>query len=284
MNRYIDTHAHYDMAAFSEDRDEVFRMLFAAGIEKVICPAVRYDNISSMMDTLKEYPNIYFALGQHPKYLLKDQRNLGLCDTPKYKDLEKYLANVHGIINEAKQQLFEVSSLLNSDRVCAIGEVGLDYSYTMGIGEKALQSAVFRSYVELSLKRKRFPLILHVRNAHEDALNILRSYNTHFVGVIHCFRGDKDVVDQYTELGFRLGIGTGIFCFPSLLESVRYIALDNILLETDSPYLDIDGVTDDRNTSLSIPLIAETIAKEKGISIDQVAEATYNNALETFKI
>ncbi|MCR5236951.1 MAG: TatD family hydrolase [Lachnospiraceae bacterium] len=284
MNRYIDTHAHYDMAAFDDDRDSLLRKLNDAGIEKIICPAVSYDGIRTMMDTLKHHPDVYFALGQHPKYLLgKDRKQLHVCKTPKYKDLQHYLTNAQNVLYDIKHRIEEVSSLLHSDRVCAVGEVGLDYSYDPGPDERALQSAVFRSYIETALKQK-LPMILHIRDAHEDALNILASYNTRFTGVIHCFQGNKALADWYIGLGFLIGIGTSIYHHPALLETVRDIDLDDIVLETDSPYLAAAGITDERNTSLSLPLIAESIAKEKGIPTDLIAEATYDNSRKVFNI
>ena len=283
--KWIDTHAHYDMPAFDGDRDEVFEKIKEAGVGKIICPAVGYDSNRSMMSALSAYPDVFFGVGIHPKYILTgEQRSIGLGKSPKYRDLEQYLAGAQDILQLIKGQIAEISELAEAyPRVVAVGETGLDYSCSPGADEMALQSAVFRMHIEMALKQN-LPLILHVRDEHEDALGILKSYNTQFSGVIHCFRGGVDCAGQYTDLGFMLGIGTSLLDtrFPELTDVIGNTDMEKIVLETDAPYLKPDILIGERNTSISIPLIAERIAEIRGISVESVAELTYDNSERVF--
>ena len=285
--KWIETHAHYNMSVYDEDRDDVLKELSHAGIEKIICAAVSFDSNLAMMRVLKGYTNIYFALGIHPKYIInKETRKISLGNSPKYDDLKRYLSDAQRILAETGTQIEEINAYLDTSRVVAVGETGIDLSHSPRRDELALQSAVFRMHIEMALKHK-LPLILHIRDGHEEALNILHSYRTRFTGVIHCFRGDIDLARKYTELGFLLGIGTSILN-PHFTEQfaavIKNMPLDSFVLETDSPFLAPPGAEDERNTSLSIPLIGAEVAQVRGTTIETIAANTSDNAKRVFHL
>jgi len=272
----IDTHSHVNFNAYKGDRDEVIKRTLAGGVW-MINVGTKYETSKSAVELAeKNESGVYAAIGLHPIYaaaefqkiktdpdegefLVKEQD----FDKEKYKDLAK------------------------SKKVVGIGEIGLDYYYrpksAIKLGEfKAKQKKVFMEELDLA-KELSLPVIIHVRMAHEDVISILEKYSG-LRGVIHCFTGTWEQAQKYMSLGFYIGINGIIFKF-NIDEVIKQTPLDKILVETDCPYLTPTAEGKDaRNEPLFVKHVIQRIAELKGISFDEVASATTDNAKKLFKI
>lgn len=286
--RFIDTHAHYNMPAFAEDLDDVLGSIREAGVEKVICPAVSYASNEQMLHALDDHLEVFFALGIHPK--LACPRRAAKVAPPDFAGMKR-LKVWHRVRLEALDELErEVESLRpkaeKSDRVVAIGEAGLDWSLEPSEFERQVQVALFRLQIELALSL-RLPLILHVRDAHADAVAVLRKYRGAAKGVVHCFTGGWREAEEYLELGLHLGIGGRVTRddreeYMGIREAVSMAPADRLLLETDAPYVLPKGFGSARNDSTAIPRIAREVAHLRGVDVEEVARKTTANAEKLF--
>ena len=184
----------------------------------------------------------------------------------------------------------------NMPGVIAIGEIGLDYHYKREEQHRLKQHLWFIYQLNLAWKMK-LPVILHVRDAHEDALRILRWHPARKLGgVIHCFYGSREIAEQYLKLGYHIGIGGSILQLEErakdLWEAIPYIPLERILVETDAPFIlpyckDVIQpklLRRARNTSLILLAVIKKIAELKGISADEVEQTTMENAIRLFSL
>ena len=158
---YIDTHAHYNLSDYASDLDEVMAAVHAAGVEKVICPAIGYRSNEQMLETLRRYPEVSFALGIHPKHVCPGK--LAKKEVPSFasmKELRLWHANRLRILNQLSEQVEGLRDMAKSEpRVVAIGEAGLDYSLRPSGLVREVQVALFQLQIELALGL-RLPLVL----------------------------------------------------------------------------------------------------------------------------
>ncbi len=258
----IDSHAHYDYTKFDGDRDKILKECKSAGIDIVINPAITMESNEDMRKKLEKYDWIYYGVGLHPKHLVE-----GDCE-----------------INSIGYDV--LNRCADGKNVIAIGETGLDYSSQPSDIQKRQQESWFRSLIDLG-NRKKLPLILHIRDAHEEAIRILREYSLEQSGVVHCFHSDLKTARIYVEeLGLYLGIGGKVTYLEeeALRETVMHIPLERILLETDAPFVRPKDCLGKRNTSLNLPTIVKTIAQLKEISEQEVIEITSKNVKDLFGI
>ena len=202
-----------------------------------------------------EFKNIYTAIGFHPH----ESKNIKEGD---YAILEKLL--------------------LDSKNV-AVGEIGLDYYYNHST--KEVQQKAFREQIDLA-KKYDLPIIIHDREAHEDTMRILKEKARGMKVVLHCFSGDVDMAQWCLKQGYYFGIG-GVVTFKNaqkLMKIVRDIPLNNLLLETDSPFLTPAPYRGRINEPKYIPLIAKKIAELKNKKISEIAKETTFNAENFFGI
>ncbi len=266
---YIDSHAHYDLKCFNKDRHELLTKMHESGLEYIINPAIGYDSNNHMMEKLALYDWIYYAIGIHPN-------TVGIDDSVDEKWME------------------HLTELANHKKVVAIGETGLDYHRLTSDETGCLdwdftkkihrQKQWFHRLIKLALSTD-LPLILHIRDAHADAFEIMQQYEfpSENAGVVHCFCGDPDIAARYIDMGFYLGIGGRITQDePEIKAAVRNVPLSSIVLETDAPYVMPEGATGKRNTSDNIPMIAEAISRIKNISVEEVFYITNNNSKKLF--
>ena len=282
---FIETHAHYNLPAFDDDRDEVLARVRAAGVEKIVCPAISYDSNAQMMGCLAGYDDVYFAVGIHPKRVcpIRKSKRAGR-DVPRLAKLRSAYEDRAHTLERIEGELAAVRALATSgERVVAVGETGLDYSLNPGELERKIQMAAFREQVEIALKT-RLPLVLHIRDAHRDAARILHRYRTELKGSVHCFCLGPNEAKEYLAMGLMLGIGGKVTHEGNvgLREAVATAPLDRILLETDAPYVLPAGFASQRNDSTAIPMIAREVARLRGISVEEVARATAKNAERLF--
>ncbi len=256
-HHFIDTHCHFDDTAFDEDQDELLSAMHAFGVLNVVNCATDVKSCRRTLKIMKRYPWVYGAMGIHPH----EVKNLD----------EDAIAAVYNLAEE-------------NARVCAIGEIGLDYHYDFSPRDE--QQDWFIEQIELA-KELELPIIVHSREAAQDTMDIIRDYEAERVGgVIHAYSGDLQMAEEYVRMGFYLGIG-GMVTFPKvkrLIRVVEGIPLERLLLETDSPYMTPVPNRGQRNDSRQIVHVAAKIAEIKGIRVEEVYEVTTQNAKRLFGI
>ena len=250
----FDTHAHYDDERFDEDREQLLMGLKDKGVRYVLNACADMDSLVSTIDLIDKYDFIFAAVGIHPHYA----------------------ENMSGeVINR-------IRTLSAHNKVVAIGEIGLDYYYDNSPRE--VQKHWFERQIELA-KEVKLPIIIHDRDAHEDCVNIIKKTNAREVsGIFHCFSGSKEMAQEVLRHNFYISIA-GPVTFKNarkLIEVVQYVPLDSLLVETDCPYLSPEPMRGKRNNSGNLNFIIEKIAVIKGISPQEVADATMENAKRIF--
>lgn len=250
----IDSHAHLDDSAFNEDREELIEKLKDQGISHVMNISAGLASARTSLTLAKKYDFIYTSMGVHP------------CET--------------GELTE--ENFTEIISYLTEEKVKAIGEIGLDYYWNEP--ERELQQYWFRRQLQLAHEYN-LPVIIHSRDAAADTYRIMKEERAaDLKGVIHCYSYTKETARDYLQWNYYFGIG-GVITFQNakkLKEAVEYIPLENILLETDSPYLSPVPYRGKRNSPLNLPFVAEEIAKIKGISAQEVIKVTSENTKKLY--
>jgi len=253
----FDTHAHYDDAAFDEDREELLARFSAAGVRHFVNVGNDLASLDTTLELCKKHPESFAAFGIHPAEIAELTED-----------------DIEGI--KEKLESFE--------RAVAVGEIGLDY-WEEG-PDKELQKRWFIRQLDLARELK-LPVIIHSRDAAEDTYNILKEQHGEEIGgVIHCFSYSPEMAQLYVKMGFYIGIG-GVVTFKNAkkaVEVVRAIPLERIVLETDSPYLAPTPYRGKRNSSVNLTYVAEKIAEIKEITAEEVYEQTYRNALDLYRI
>lgn len=252
---FIDTHAHLTMPEYS-DLDQVLSRAKDAKIEAIINASFDLQSSRDSLKLAKEHDFIYAAVGIHP----------------------------HDADKVDEKAIAEVLELAKDKKVVAIGETGLDYHY--GKDNKEAQKAAFKKFLELAQELNK-PVIIHCREADEDTITIMKEVNRGGLrGVFHCFAGNDSLIDYAREIGFYASF-TGTVTFKKadqVRENVKKIPLEKLMLETDCPYLAPEPNRGKRNEPSYIPIIARKIAELKGISIEELAAITTQNARKFFSI
>lgn len=252
----VDSHCHLDRVDLSEADNKLENILLNASdkfVKYFLCVCIDLENFSQVFDIAKQYPNISASVGVHPT----EQ-------------------------NGEEPTLEKLITLANHEKIIAIGETGLDYFHCKG--DVTWQQERFRVHIEAAKKIQK-PLIIHTRDAREDTIQIMRdSQADQARGVMHCFTETIEMARQALDLGFYISF-SGIVTFKSakeLQEVAKFVPLDRILIETDSPYLAPVPHRGKSNQPAYTYYVAEKIAELRNISIEQVAEATTNNFFELF--
>lgn len=252
----IETHAHYDDAAFDEDREELLQRLPAGGIGRVINVGASMRTTRSSVALAEKYPFVYAAVGVHPDDVTE-------LDDESVRELHGYCRR---------------------EKTVAVGEIGLDYYWHREEEHRQLQKHWFRRQLAIAREEK-LPFIVHSRDAAQDTFTILQEEKAGDIGgVIHCYSYSVELAREYVRMGLYIGIG-GVVTFKNarkLKEVAENIPLENILLETDSPYMAPTPYRGKRNCSLYLPYVAEEIARLRGISAEEVAAVTGQNACRLF--
>ena len=256
--KYIDTHVHLYSADFDEDRSAVIKRAMAAGVEKFVLPNVDSHTLQPMLDLVNEYPQACFPL-------------LGLHPCSVKEDFE--------------QEMTIVEERLSSGQYKGVGEIGLDYYWDMTYQEQQLEALK----VQLSLaKQYSLPVVLHSRDSFGDLIEVIEEYSEggQLSGVFHCFSGTIEDAKRIKALGnFYMGIG-GVVTFKNggLDKVLPELNLEDIVLETDAPYLAPSPYRGKRNESAYLALIAAKVAEYMGRSIEEVAAFTTENAEKLFSL
>lgn len=247
---YIDSHAHI----YEEYYDNIKKVKNDAiheGVTKIINCSTSFENFDQIIELSKKN-GFYYALGIHPECVE---------DNKKIEKLEEYIMNN-----------------IDNPKFVGIGEIGLDFYYSKE--NKKEQIEMFDYQLKLASKYK-LPVIIHSREATQNILELLKKYN--LKGIIHCFSGSAETAREYIKLGYKLGIG-GIITFKNcnLKNYIKEIGLNNIVLETDCPYMTPEPFRKYKNEPKYISTISEYIANIFRISSKEVAEITTQNCNEIF--
>lgn len=251
----FESHAHYDDEAFDPDRDELLNSLEDYGIEAVVNVCASIESLDSTVELMEKYPFVYGAIGVHP-----DEVG-GMDDSV----LEK------------------IRRLARHEKAVAIGEIGLDYHWDTE--DHPTQKKWFCAQMEIA-RQEKMPFIIHSRDAAADTLSVMKELRAGdmYGGIVHCFSYSVEIAREYLDMGLYLGIG-GVLTFSNgkkLKEVVAYAPLEQLVLETDSPYLSPAPNRGKRNSSRNLPYIAKELANLKGVSYDQVVDVTRRNARKLF--
>lgn len=242
---FVDSHCHFE-------EDEAKEYVANASLENVniiLNAGIDLETSQSVCKIASLYPGVFACIGVQPE------------------EVSSYDLNIDP---------FE--KLCLDKKVVAIGEIGLDYYYTRETRDKQIE--VFRQFLSLAEKYN-LPVVVHSRNATDDTISILKEYNVK--GVIHCFSGSVETAREYMKLGFALGIG-GVVTFKNskLIDVIKQIPLEYIILETDSPYLSPEPFRGEKNESKNISVVAKFLSDKLSVSLEEIREKTTSNALRIF--
>ena len=251
----FDTHAHYDSGGFNADRHEVLSALPGAGVGLVVNPGCDVESSRTAVALAEQYPHVYAAVGIHPG----DCAGVGEAD------------------------FAALAELCGQDKVVAVGEIGLDY-YWKDNAPREFQQKVFHAQMELA-EELNLPVIVHDREAHQDCLEVVKAH-PNVKGVYHCYSGSLEDAKILVKLGWMLSF-TGVVTYKNArksLEVIEWLPMDRIMIETDAPYLTPEPFRGKRNDSGHVHLVAETIARVKGMDPEEVARITMENGKRFFRI
>lgn len=260
---FVDSHCHLDFPDYSHDLSVVLRSAHQNDVNIFINPSIDLLSSRNCLDFVQKYPGIYTAVGVHPN------------------DIGSH--NPQFVINNLEK-------LLGNRKLVAIGEIGLDYYHKTT--DIFLQKDVFSAQLEFAIKNK-LPVIIHSRDALGDVMDVIRSYYPQNAdaahknnGVLHAFEGNLDSAKIAASYGFLIGIGGPITYKNAHVKHQLAIdlPLENILLETDCPFLSPVPYRGKRNEPANIKIIAEKLANLKECDIKQVETQTTMNALSLFNI
>ncbi|MEW8497167.1 MAG: TatD family hydrolase, partial [Candidatus Thiodiazotropha taylori] len=247
----VDSHCHLDRVAldhYANDFGQFVASTLDRGISHMLCVSIDLESWPSMVSLVESYPQISVSVGVHPN------------------DRERRDPSPH-----------ELVELAQHPKVVAIGETGLDYFH--GKGDLEWQRKRFRQHIEAA-KQADLPLIIHTRDAREDTLSIMQSQGADEAGgVMHCFTENWSMAERALEMGFFISF-SGIITFKNaadLREVVKQVPIQQLLIETDSPYLAPVPYRGKPNQPIYVHQVAECVAEIKGLSVDEVAAQTTEN-------
>ena len=250
----FDTHAHLYDPRFDADRDAVLQRMKETGVARCVVVGATMETSRAARDLAEQHDFLSFAAGIHP-HDAKDWR---------------------------EESAGELAELLAHPKAVALGEIGLDFHYDHSPREK--QREVFDRQI-FEGHRAGKPIILHVREAYNDTLDILRAARGHLPPfLVHCFSGSWETAKICLDMGAMVSIA-GPVTFKNankLLDVARHTPLDRLMVETDCPYLAPDPFRGKRNEPSYVRIVAEKIAEIRGISARELAEATYKNGMRFF--
>lgn len=255
MDLIFDSHAHYDDEAFNDDRDELLQSLPDRGVCAVVNASVNFDTCKASLDLADRYPYFYATVGYHPEHAAQVPID--------------YIERLRRLCVE-------------NEKVCAIGEIGLDYHYE-DAPSREVQIKVAEEQIMLANELD-MPIVFHDRDAHADTLELLKKYKPK--GLVHCFSGSVEMLKEVIKLGLSISLG-GVVTFKNArvpLEVAQAVPLDRLLLETDAPYMTPVPYRGKRCDSSMIIYTAEKIAALRGITTEQLLSATKENACRLYKI
>lgn len=252
----IDTHSHIYSEDFIDDLDEVLQNAYNNDIKKIVLPNIDSGSIKRLVDLSNAYPHVCYPLmGLHPTSVAADY----------------------------KEELAAVEYWLSKQKFYGVGEIGIDLFWDRTYINE--QKDAFRHQISLA-KKYQLPIVVHVRDSFNEVYEILEEeQNGALSGIFHCFTGTEDEAQKVVGLGFKLGIG-GVLTFKNskLDEVIKKIDLENLVLETDAPYLSPAPKRGQRNESAYLVYVAQKLADVYDMPVKDIAEITTANARNLFGI
>jgi TatD DNase family protein len=252
----IDTHCHLDFADFDAERDALVARAHAAGVAQMVMISTRVKKLPTLLALTERYPSVFCSVGTHPN-------------------------NANEELDVTADDLVQLAE--SHDKIVAIGEAGLDYFYDTQT--PADQQTGFRRHIEAA-RRTQLPLVIHSRSADEDMAAILTEETGKgaFPFILHCFSAGQALADCGVALGGYISF-SGILTFPKseeIREIAKTVPLDRLLVETDAPYLAPKRWRGKRNEPSYVVNTAEVLAEVKGVSYEEMAGITTENAFRCF--
>lgn len=254
LNHIFDSHAHYDDPRFNEDRETLLAAMAGHGVEKIMNIGNTTQANLAGIALAEQYPFIHCTVGIHPDQAPEMQ--------PGYLDL--------------------LAQQSRHPKVHAIGEIGLDYFYD-DASPREVQRRVFEEQLALA-KDLALPVVIHNRDAHQDTLELLKKYRPK--GIMHCFSGSAELAQEVVRLGMYVGF-TGVITFKNArkaVEAAAAVPLERLLVETDCPYMAPEPYRGKRCDSTMLHRMVEKLGELKGISPQEMADITWENACRVYGI
>ncbi|MCK5145801.1 TatD family hydrolase [bacterium] len=255
MSMWIDTHAHLDMAAFNDDLDSVLKRAEDEGVKRIITIGIDIESSRKALELAEKHLNVFASVGIHP----------------------------HEAGKASEEDLETLIGLLAHPKCVALGEAGLDYHYDYS--PRDVQHSIFKTQLRLANALKK-PLIIHVREAMEDALNIIDSVSTQqWNGVFHCYGGEAYEVPEVIKRGFHIGF-TGVVTFKNFknADTVRQVPINRLLVETDAPYMAPTPFRGKRSEPMHVATTGTALAELLEMDVDILAAQTSRNAKSLFRL
>lgn len=253
---FTDTHTHLYVEQFDEDRDEVIRRAMDNGITRFFLPSIDSSYTTKMISLRDQYPeNVYLMIGLHPTHVALDNTD----------------------------ELEHVKEKIKQLQVHAVGEIGIDLYWETKYLQQ--QQEAFSLQIDLA-KANDLPIVIHCRNSFDEIFEVLEGHkDENLRGIFHCFTGNLEQALKAISFNMKLGIG-GVVTYKNagLDKVLKDIPIENIVLETDSPYLAPVPFRGKRNESSYLIEVAEKVAEIYQIPLEQVAEITTHNSKEVFGI
>lgn len=247
---FIDTHCHI----FKEYYDNITEVINEMKDNIMIVSGYNSSSNKEVIELVNKYPNVYGTIGLHPEEVNNISQN----------DFDFIIKNI------------------NNPKIVGIGEIGLDYHYVSD--NKELQKDIFIKQMNIARKYNK-TVVIHSRDAILDTVNIIKEYQDLKI-VMHCYSSSLEVARDLIKMNVKLGIG-GVVTFKNgvkLKEVVQNVPIENLLLETDSPYMSPEPLRGKQNKPYNCYLIAKKIAELKGISLESVLKITTSNAISQFDL
>ena len=257
--KFFDSHAHLNDEKFDEDREELIEKIHNDEIEKFITAGYSIESSKKAIELCKKYKFMYPICGISPNDIPQTEEQL-------WKDLA------------------EIEQIIKTNNITvAVGEIGLDYYWNKE--NKDLQKLAFIEQIKMSNKLG-LPIVIHTREAVMDTIEILKQNEVIKKGIFHCCPLNRELVKEALKLGFYISFA-GPVTFKNSKnadEIINLVPNDKMLIETDSPYLSPEPLRGRRNDPRNVKLTAQKIADVKGLTLEEVANITYENAMRIFEI
>ncbi len=248
----FDSHCHFNDEKYDNDRDKIIQEAFESGVTKMTCAGYNIESSIQAIELSKQYDYIYATSGISPN---------DMDDADKLEELEK---------------------LLLTEKVVAVGEIGLDYYWNKDNKEE--QKQLFIKQIELANKYN-LPIQIHTRDASIDTISILKEYTVYKKGIFHCCPLNQELIKEAVKLGFYVSFsGNVTFKNAKAAPCIDLVPMNQLLIETDSPYLCPEPHRGERNNPIFVKYVAEKISEIKKISVDEIAQQTFDNACRIFNI
>ena len=251
---YFDTHIHLNSEKYDDVFDDMFKEMLNSGVKYFVCPGYDLKSSKKAIELAEKHKEIYAAVGIHPE------------------DANEYL----------EKDLDEIKKLAKHEKVVGIGEIGLDYYWVKDNKEKQKELLIKQIKIANNLN---LPIILHIREATIDILDVLKEHDKNKKGIFHCVPFNEHLIKEGLKLGYYISFSGNItFQNAKPDESIKLVPLDRILIETDGPYLTPHPHRGEINSSKYLKYMVEKIAQVKNINIEELQEILVKNSKEIYGV